>query len=170
MKIRRIIATALTALVMGTIGALAVSTPASAETVGPFRIVHNYSNLCVEVPGGTHTWYTQVQLGPCDYYAYQTYHLVETGNPWQFYIRAYQYLCLDVGSWSQAPDAPIVQWLCTGTPNQRFLAVSIEPGVWKLQAEHSGMCLRVNSAYVGAGVVQGYCNDINALWRFVTVA
>ena len=165
MRIRRHIAGLLAALVVGAVGATAVATPASAASLGPFRIVHN-SGFCLEVPEGNYGWYTQLRLAPCHSYAYQQFTLVETGVPWQFYIQTYHWYCLDVGSWSTAPDARIVQWPCSWTPNQRFQAISVNAYEWKLQAEHSGYCMRVHYPGLGQGTVQGYCNDTNALWRF----
>lgn len=172
MRIRRYVAGLVAALVMGMVGAVAVAAPASAASVGPVRIVHSASGLCVGAPMGSSTWYAAMSLAPCgSRYFHQQYYLDETGlQPWQFYIRnSYNWLCADVGSWRMTPEAPIVQYGCTHSANQRFLVAFATPYERKLQVEHSGMCARVGYAYTGAPLVQGYCNDQAALWWFQNV-
>jgi hypothetical protein len=66
--------------------------------------------------------------------------------------------CMDVGGMSQADNAPIVQWPCSGTANQRFriTPASGHPGKFKLVAEHSKKCVDIN--IFNSNVAQWSCN------------
>lgn len=164
MKIRRWLASITTVAVLGSIGTVAIATPASASSFGPFRVINVYSGLCVEVPDTTYD-YVQLELGYCDDHYNEYFQLFDAGLDWMYYFKPpWNWYCMDVLAWSVAPDAPIFQWGCTQSPNQKFIVHFVSQYERKIENQYSGLCVRTAYNSPGSPLIQGYCNDGNALW------
>ncbi len=68
--------------------------------------------------------------------------------------------CLEVGGWSTAGGANIIQWACHGGNNQRWRQLDGGGGYWLLQNINSGKCISVDQASTNAGgnLVQRDCD------------
>lgn len=78
--------------------------------------------------------------------------------------------CLDVEGASDQPGAPIIQYGCSGAPNQRFLLEDVGGGYYRITAQHSQQCLDVEGGSMrpGAPVIQyGWENGHNQQFRIV---
>jgi hypothetical protein len=66
--------------------------------------------------------------------------------------------CLDVRNFSTLNDAPVDQYTCTGTSNQRvkFVPEPSQPGLFKMVMSGSGKCIDVNVS--NAKIAQWACN------------
>ena len=54
--------------------------------------------------------------------------------------------CLDVFGASTEPVASVIQWVCTGGPNQQWRLESVGGGAFRVTARHSGQALDVYGA------------------------
>lgn len=72
--------------------------------------------------------------------------------------------CVDVSDFANWPGAPIQQWDCAHSPNQRFRVKRIGQN-FKLQATHSNQCLWIGNGVNANGTIttQGDCNSPAAL-------
>lgn len=70
--------------------------------------------------------------------------------------------CLDVLATSPAEGAPIVEHACHGGENQRWRAVELSAGEFRLQAVHSGKCLERQSN----GLRTAACRTAETTQRF----
>jgi len=153
---RAILALALT--VGAALGTLSMASPASATSWYQLRVEH--SAQCLSVVGGYTYEGRAIQQEPCNQYAWQ--------QQWTFVPTPYKdhYLlqvrhtgqCLDVYRSSMLHAASVVQWHCTGTPNQIWYFRPYE-GAFRVIARHSGKCLDVRrgSTAPGAFVLQADC-------------
>ncbi|WP_286158122.1 RICIN domain-containing protein [Streptomyces sp. CB03911] len=68
--------------------------------------------------------------------------------------------CADVGNYSFAPDAQLLQWGCGNGANQNFWLKNLGTGYVQIMARHSGLCLDMSGASTadGALAVQNTCN------------
>ncbi|MGW4650678.1 RICIN domain-containing protein [Kitasatospora sp. NPDC004289] len=68
--------------------------------------------------------------------------------------------CADVGDYSFAPSAQLIQWNCGNGANQDFWLKNLGTGYVQIMARHSGRCLDVagGSTANGALVVQNTCS------------
>jgi hypothetical protein len=80
------------------------------------------------MPGGRSELYARFQLAACSDAASQTFSEIDHGAGSHSYRSSASGLCLDVGSNSREPSAPMVQWDCHFEPNQRF--VLIDPAIF----------------------------------------
>lgn len=89
------------------------------------------SDLCVALPGGSVKRYARFQLAACSDAASQTFGEIDHGAGSHSYRSTASGLCLDVGSNSREPSAPMVQWDCHLEPNQRFVLIDLAGPVTK---------------------------------------
>ncbi len=61
--------------------------------------------------------------------------------------------CLDVGGWSSANGAAVIQWDCHGGANQRWRILDAGAGYWSLQNVHSGKCLDIRDVSYEQGAI-----------------
>jgi pectate lyase C len=76
--------------------------------------------------------------------------------------------CLDVNGRSTADGALVIQWPCTGSPNQRFTTEDAGSGWVRLRAQHSNKCIGVagSSTADGALIEQRTCGSgTNQQWQ-----
>ena len=69
--------------------------------------------------------------------------------------------CMDVKDHSRSPEALVIQWGCTGTPNQQWRLFPAGDGYFKIQGINSWQCLDVHwfNTDPGMEVVQFNCLD-----------
>ncbi|MGW6912924.1 RICIN domain-containing protein [Kitasatospora sp. NPDC054939] len=78
---------------------------------------------------------------------------------WQSLVGRQSGKCVDVGNYSFADAAQLIQWSCGNGANQNFSLKSLGNGYVRIMARHSGRCLDVDGAATtdGAYVVQKTC-------------
>ncbi|MGL5859354.1 MAG: RICIN domain-containing protein [Angustibacter sp.] len=83
----------------------------------------------------------------------------DTGFPYELNPQHNVGKCLDVRGASQSNSAQVIQFDCTGNPNQRFRLDRIVGSTYRIRAVHSNKCLDVRGASQsnGAQVVQFTC-------------
>ncbi len=59
--------------------------------------------------------------------------------------------CMTVSNASKAANANVVQWACSNSTNQRWVALDAGSQYYRLKAQHSNLCLQV----AGVGSAQG---------------
>jgi lysophospholipase L1-like esterase len=117
------------------------------------------SGRCVDVPGGTQTLGTQVQLWDCNNAANQQWTATSAGE-----LRVYGGDCLDASGQGTSPGTKVVIWSCNGQANQH----------WRLNTDgtivgvQSGLCLDATGAGTANGTLLELwtCNgQSNQKWR-----
>ena len=78
-------------------------------------------------------------------------------------------LCLDVFGGSVAAGAPVIQWPCAGSANQRFTVEAAGAGRFRLVASHSGLCVAPASAESGARLQQVACDATATAQRWTAL-
>ncbi|MCJ1679236.1 RICIN domain-containing protein [Streptomyces sp. APSN-46.1] len=107
---------------------LAPASPASAALSGQFFMKNQNSGMCMDVPGGTGTWGTQLIQWPCNGGANQNFYFdYVNGTP--VLRNAANGLCIEVPGYRTDNGAPVVQWGCNGGENQRWYMTSQNSGV-----------------------------------------
>jgi hypothetical protein len=143
------------AVVVPTVGVMAVVLPASAATA-PLRGVA--SNRCVDVPGASRTNGTQPVLWDCTGAANQSW--TDTSSR---QLQVYGNKCLDAEGGSTAAGTRAIIWDCTGSANQQ----------WNLNSDgtirsvQSGLCLDATGGGTanGTAIVLWYCSGgTNQRW------
>ncbi len=175
MKVRQRVGALLVAVLMGVGGAVALESPASASSYGPYRIVHS-SGYCLEVPNYSYSWGEQLRLNYCgggDTLYNQFFNFDDAYSAWHYFIRPpYNWYCITPGNVSLL-NSTIIQWGCDGGNNSHIWWLGFPNGTnspdRQLVNNQSGHCLRVDSAYQGAYPVQGYCDGTAMIWRLVQV-
>lgn len=166
--IRRWLAGALAAVLVGTLGAAIPSSPASAATsYGPYRIYNSYSGLCVTVPGGSSQGGLAWETYYCNYQAPVKYFYLVTTNVTGVYQIAPEHdttLCADTYPATYTFNGVVRQYLCDSSGGQKWLLSYVGDNLAKFQNVESGYCLRSYDLALGSTMVQGYCNDHNAIW------
>jgi ricin-type beta-trefoil lectin protein len=61
---------------------------------------------------------------------------------------------VDVSGAATSAGAKVIQWTCTGTSNQRWIATALSGGGYTIAAQGSGLLLTAASAADGALVTQ----------------
>jgi ricin-type beta-trefoil lectin protein len=134
-----------TAVLLSASLTLALPSPASAATLGPYRIIASGTNQCLDVRDVSLSNGAYLQLYHCLPYQYnQQFYLYEAGRTWRFQIvAAHSGKCLDVKDVSQSNGAHIQQWDCLGwsQTNQLFDDVDAGGGNSLFRAVHSGKCI-----------------------------
>ena len=161
------------AAVVGTLGAVVPSSSASAETraTDSYRIYNSYSGLCVEVPGASTqvgvTWKTNY----CNFQTSNQYFFLYNTSVQDVYNIGPEYdmtLCADTYPAVYTFDGQVKQYTCDSTGSQKWLLVVVGTNLVKFQSIESGYCLRSYTLSAGSNMVQGYCNDHNAIWSLYT--
>jgi hypothetical protein len=140
-RARPVLAVLALVLAVGATALLATSRTAVAAA-GPGAIVGTQSGRCVDVPNGSTTNGTQVQLYDCSGVAGQTWTYTSTG---QFTV--YGSKCLDANAQGTSPGTQVIIWDCNGQANQRWNV----NGDGSITGVQSGLCLDAN----GAGTANG---------------
>ncbi|MGW2488601.1 RICIN domain-containing protein [Streptomyces sp. NPDC001606] len=92
--------------------------PASAASA-QFVLKNAHSGMCVDVPGSTGEWGTQLIQWPCNGGANQRFYFDEVnGTP--VLRSAATNLCIEVPGYRTDNGAPVTQWGCNGGTNQRW--------------------------------------------------
>nr|WP_245594306.1 ricin-type beta-trefoil lectin domain protein [Actinospica robiniae] len=119
--------------------------PSQSPTASPAAanaIAGTASGRCVDVPGGTQTLGTQVELWDCNGRTNQQWTSTAAGE-----LRVYGGDCLDASGQGTSPGTKVVIWTCNGQANQQ----------WRLNSNGtltgvgSGLCLDA----AGAGTADG---------------
>jgi len=137
--------TALT-LLAGMTTVTATAEPAAAAAAFTSTMIGQGSGSCADVPNGSTTNGTQLQLYSCWGGTNQNFGFTPvTGTAGQYNVRTVAASCLDVSGSSTADNASVVQWTCHANNNQRFrlqpVAVSGATNTFNLVAVHSGKCV-----------------------------
>lgn len=153
MAIRRRIGALLIAALLGLWVTVALATPAYAGDY-PHRLTHADSGLCLEVPGGSMQFGTQLQLGVCGPSPtwYQIFVFTDQGSPHLYFVRpGHNWWCIQPGV-GALNRSTIVQVGCDWNSYQLWSLYPISPGsvYYTLQNAGSGYCLIVDEAFIGA--------------------
>jgi hypothetical protein len=105
------------------------------------------SNRCVDVPGASTTWGTQVQIYDCNGGSNQSWLYTPSKA-----LVVYGSLCLDVAGASTTAGAKVETWDCTGATNQQW-NVNSDGTITSVQ---TGYCLDA----IGAGTANGTKLDV----------
>lgn len=163
MNLKRRVAAIIGAVVLGTFGAVAIESPASAYTYPHLITAGGY---CLEVPNSSGAWGEQLRLNYCTGARNQVFNFVDAGFDWGYSIRpAHSGLCLMPGN-ANLYNSTIIQWGCNGGSRQTWVIASA-PSSLILYTTYSRWCLGVDYAYVGAYVTQGDCSGLGrrlTLW------
>ncbi|MGV9271452.1 RICIN domain-containing protein [Kitasatospora sp. NPDC003701] len=92
---------------------------------------------------------------------------------WQQLVGRQSGKCVDVGAYSFAVSARLLQWTCGNGANQNFSLKDLGTGYVQVMARHSGMCLDVEggSSADGARLVQNTCSAARSQqWQVQDVA
>jgi hypothetical protein len=116
--------------------------PTSAPPPATGPIVGANSGRCVDVPGGTQTGGTQVQLWDCNGQSNQQWTYTSAGE-----LRVYGGDCLDANAQGTSPGTKVIIWPCDGQQNEKW-TVNANGTVTGAQ---SGLCLDAT----GAGTANG---------------
>lgn len=167
--VRRWLAGVLTAAVIGTLGAVALSSPASANPTwyGPYRVYNSYSGLCMVVPGGSFQNGLTLETGLCYYQnPVKFFYFVSTDVLYVYNIVPEHDTskCADTYPTTYTADGAVRQYTCDSTGGQKWYLATVGENLHKLQSTESGYCLRSYTLSAGSSMVQGYCNDHNAIW------
>lgn len=167
MKIRQRILALLTAVALGTCGAVALAAPAHAASYGPYFLVHKISGLCVEVPNFSTAPLEQTRLTNCADSSNQFFWFTDAGDDWLYSIRPYynSTFCLEPGN-ADLYNSTIVQWPCNGAFKEVWrLTFPNGKGVIDRQFQNtaSTLCMSVGISFVGAYVVQRNCYN-GTIW------
>ncbi|MFD9066577.1 RICIN domain-containing protein [Kitasatospora purpeofusca] len=87
---------------------------------------------------------------------------------WQQLVGRQSGKCVDVGDYSFAESARLLQWTCGNGANQNFFVKNLGTGYAQVMARHSGKCLDLEggSTLDGALVVQKTCTDaLSQQWQ-----
>ncbi|NUR31582.1 MAG: alpha-galactosidase [Catenulispora sp.] len=122
------------------------------------------SNRCLDVPNGSTTAGTQIEIWDCNGGSNQAYTLTSAGE-----LRVLGgTLCLDAKGGGTTAGTAVITWSCHGGTNQKW---SLNPD-GTITGVQSGLCLDVTGGNVPAGTVNGTlielwgCNGgANQQWR-----
>ncbi|WP_225801047.1 RICIN domain-containing protein [Streptomyces sp. NK15101] len=138
---------------------LVQATPASAATL-PFIMKNQASGMCLDVPGGTGNWGTQLIQWPCNGGANQKFYFDEVnGTP--VLRSAANNLCIEVPGYRTDNGAPVTQWGCNGGTNQRWYMTSATGAMLdEYRNYNSKLCMEVAdwSGSAGAPIRQWECH------------
>ncbi|MFE4617785.1 RICIN domain-containing protein [Streptomyces sp. NPDC056501] len=128
--------------------ALTPLTPASAYESAPFEMRNQGSGMCLDVPGGTGVWGTQLIQWPCNGGDNQKFTFYYIDNIPVLRNKATG-LCVDVPGGSGANGTAVVQWGCNAGDNQRWFLSGPQNSVYHNTA--SRKCLEVADWRTDAG-------------------
>ncbi|MFG1677031.1 arabinofuranosidase catalytic domain-containing protein [Micromonospora sp. NPDC049282] len=150
-------------LVLAVGGAALVTQPRSAVAApGPGSVVGVQSGRCVDVPNGSTTNGTQVQLYDCTGATAQTWTYTSAR---QFTV--YGNKCLDANGQGTSPGTAVIIWDCNGQANQQWTVNSNGT----ITGQQSGLCLDANAAGTANGtkLILWTCNgQANQRWNTST--
>ncbi|NES37376.1 alpha-L-arabinofuranosidase [Micromonospora sp. PPF5-17] len=142
--------------------ALVAQTRAAVAAPGPGAIVGVQSGRCVDVPNGSTTNGTQVQLYDCWGGAMQTWTYTSARE-----FTVYGSKCLDANGQGTSPGTQVIIWDCNGQVNQQW-SVNSDGTITGVQ---SGLCLDANGAGTANGtkIILWTCNgQANQRWSTST--
>jgi len=124
------------------------------------------SGKCVTAPPGQAVAGTRLELRSCDGGPAQRYR-PELMSDGRYALRNVQTdLCMDVSRASEASGAPIVEWHCSGNPNQRWAFAQGDPGTYEI-ITHCGRLVGVVGSMTedGATIEQTSSSGRSARFR-----
>lgn len=143
------------AMVLGLGGAIAIASPAAADTIGPFAI-QDLMNPSKCIDTNSQSDGARPFIKYCDYGVTQNWFFDRvpgtSGSSSLFEIRSTwgpDYgvnMCLDVTAWNPNQFAPIQMWDCNHTYNQQFSLSTTSSGYFQIH-NWSGWCLTVEGTY-----------------------
>lgn len=154
--------------------ALAASAPSLAASQGPYNIIGESSNRCIDVPHGT-TENVQVIIYGCKAGAVNQYWHFNDSYPGYYYIKNdLTGKCLNVQGASQQTNAAIIQYPCSAVDNERWyprlVAVSGPTDYYHLVSLDSALCITAagNGTANSVKLVQSGCDPSNysQLWTW----
>ncbi|MGC4888855.1 arabinofuranosidase catalytic domain-containing protein [Micromonospora sp. DT227] len=151
------------ALVLAAGGAVLTTQARTAVAApGPGAVVGVQSGRCVDVPNGSTTNGTQVQLYDCTGAAAQNWTYTSAR---QFTV--YGTKCLDANGRGTSPGTTVIIWDCNGQANQQWTV----NGDGTITGQQSGLCLDANAAGTANGtkLILWTCNgQANQRWTTST--
>ncbi|MGW6708763.1 RICIN domain-containing protein [Streptomyces sp. NPDC054956] len=130
------------------ITSLAPLTTASAFSSANFVMQNQASGMCLDVPGGSGVWGTQLIQWPCNGGDNQKFSWDYVGVRPVLRNKATG-LCVEVPGWSTANGTAVTQWGCSADDNQRWFLSGPQNSVFHNQA--SQKCLEVADWRTDAG-------------------
>jgi len=122
--------------------------PGSGSSVGSaHRFVGASSGRCLDVPNGSTTTGTQLEIWDCNTGSNQSF-TPTSGKALQVYNGS---LCLDASGQGTSTGTAIITWTCNGQTNQQW---NLNPD-GTITGVQSGLCLDVTGGNVPAGNVNG---------------
>jgi alpha-galactosidase len=122
--------------------------PGSGSSVGSaHRLVGASSGRCLDVPNGSTTTGTQLEIWDCNTGSNQSF-TPTSGKALQVYNGS---LCLDASGQGTSTGTAIITWTCNGQTNQQW---NLNPD-GTITGVQSGLCLDVTGGNVPAGNVNG---------------
>ena len=122
--------------------------PGSGSSVGSaHRLVGASSGRCLDVPNGSTTTGTQLEIWDCNTGTNQSF-TPTSGKALQVYNGS---LCLDASGQGTSTGTAIITWTCNGQTNQQW---NLNPD-GTITGVQSGLCLDVTGGNVPAGNVNG---------------
>jgi hypothetical protein len=139
----------------------------AAQAAGPFEIRPQHTDMCLEVPFGSHEIGVALVQNGCNKQPYQRFEFVPLANGYYKILPAHtSRKCLDVAGRNTSPGTKIQQWWCESVPNQefalRYVGSDNRGSYYNLLPRHSrreNMCVSIaaGSTSVGARVEQLEC-------------
>lgn len=168
MKLRTRVTALTVAVFVGFAGAVAVSSSAQAYDYGPFKLVNQATQLCLEVPNGSMTFGEQLKIATCGPSGTwrQMFYFSDAGSAFHYFIRpAHNWWCLIPGN-ASLYRSTIIQWSCDwANSNEVFYVLAPDeqgPLDPRLLVTSNGFYLQPESAQTGAYVRQGTVACSNA--------
>lgn len=166
MNFRMRIGAALAALLLGTVGAVALASPASAWVYGPFQLQH-VSGYCLEAPSGPSGFGQQLTLnycgGPSSHNQHFTLNDTNIAGSWNyvFQVEGSAY-CITPGD-ADLYNSTIVTWTCNTSSSKFIWHLGFPNGEGvpehrNLSNNYNGLCIDNYSASPGA-----YVRDLNCI-------
>ncbi|MEV5769598.1 arabinofuranosidase catalytic domain-containing protein, partial [Micromonospora sp. NPDC052213] len=150
-------------LVLAVAGAaVAAQTRSAVAAPGPGSIVGVQSGRCVDVPNGSTTNGTQVQLYDCTGGTPQSWTYTSAKQ-----LTVYGNKCLDANGQGTSPGTTVIIWDCNGQANQQWNITS----AGTVTGQQSGLCLDATNAGTANGtrIILWTCNgQANQRWNVST--
>ncbi len=174
-RLLRVIIAGLTAMVVGSAGALAATAPAAAATVDTnawYVLVNRDSGQALDVYNQATNDGARIAQWPRNDQHQQQWQFVDSGDGYYRLKSRHSAKVLDVHNWSTANSAGVVQWSDLNQANQQFRLADSPGGHVRLVNRHSGKVVEVQGASHtnGADIVQyDDWGGANQQWELVRV-
>ncbi|MES2742602.1 MAG: RICIN domain-containing protein [Pseudomonadota bacterium] len=137
--------------------------------LGQYALRSAFSNLCVEVIGGSNADGAKTQQASCNNEARQRFEVQVGADQGYSFFNVASGKVIDVSDVSTANGAVIHQWSYVGGTNQRF-ALAPSGNGYTVRAKHSNKCMDVKdfSTATGGQIVQWDCSgNSNQSWNVI---